>query len=153
MSYLWTILISMTPISELRGAIPVALSVYHLSPLQAYFLAVLGNMIPVFILVWFWQNLSQFLAERSHFFKKLFFWIFDRTRRKTSKKFEIYGSLALILFVAIPLPFTGAWTGTICAFLFKVSYWKAIGLIFIGVLISGAIVTMVSLGALSLIPT
>jgi uncharacterized membrane protein len=140
----------MTPISELRGAIPVALSVYHLSPLQTYLLAVLGNMIPVFILVWFWQNLSQFLAEHSHFFKKLFSWIFTRTEKRTSKKFEIYGSLALILFVAIPLPFTGAWTGTICAFLFKVSYWKAIGLILIGVLISGLVVTAASLGIISL---
>ena len=145
------ILVSALPISELRGSIPLALFVYHLSPYLTYCFAILGNILPIFFLLWFWKVGANYLMKQSAFFNKLFSWLFQRTRNKAEKRFAIYGKLALILFVAIPLPFTGAWTGSIAAYLFKVPYWQALGLIFIGILIAGLVITLSSLGIICLI--
>ena len=131
-----TILLAMTPINELRGTIPLAVGLWHLSPLKAFFLAGLGNMIPVFFLLWFWKYLAGYLMEKSKTIKQLFNWLFKRTRQRFYKKHSAYGDIALILLVAIPLPFTGAWTGTVAAFLFDIPYKKSLGLIFIGVAIA-----------------
>jgi uncharacterized membrane protein len=144
MPQLYVLLTAILPISELRGAIPLALGVYKMPIVEAYFWAVLGNMIPVFFLLWFWPTLAQTLMRRFKFFNKLFNWLFERTKRQTDKKFQCYGQLALIIFVAIPLPVTGAWTGSIAAFLFGISYWRSLGLIFLGVLIAGIIVTLLT---------
>ncbi len=146
-----TILLAMTPINELRGTIPLAIGLWHLSPLKAFFLAGLGNMIPVFFLLWFWKHLAGYLMKKSKTIKQLFNWFFKRTRQRFYKKHSAYGDIALILLVAIPLPFTGAWTGTVAAFLFDIPYKKSLGLIFIGVAIAGLIVTLATLGFISII--
>jgi uncharacterized membrane protein len=146
-----TILLAMTPINELRGTIPLAIGLWDLNPLKAFGLAVIGNMIPVFFLLWFWPGLSGFLIKKSRTAQKFFNWLWQRTYRKFYKKHSLYGDLALILLVAIPLPFTGAWTGTVAAFLFKIPYGKSLGLIFLGVVIAGIVVTLASLGIFSLI--
>lgn len=141
---LYVLLVAAVPISELRGAIPLALSFYKLSVAEAYFWAVLGNMIPILFLLWFWPTLAQTLMKRFKFFNKLFTWVFERTRRKIDKKIQRYGQFALVVFVAVPFPGTGAWTGSIVAFLSGLSYWRALGLIFLGILIAGAIVTFLT---------
>ena len=146
-----TILLAMTPINELRGTIPIAFGVWNLDILKTFFLSVLGNMIPVFFLLWFWPHLADFLMKRSKMIRFFLDWIFKRTYKKFYKKYSLYGNLALIVLVAIPLPFTGAWTGTIASFLFKIPYYKSLGLIFLGVLIAGLIVTLGMLGFISLI--
>jgi len=146
-----TILLAMTPINELRGTIPLAIGLWHLSPLKAFFLAGLGNMIPVFFLLWFWKHLAGYLMKKSKTIKQLFNWLFKRTRQRFYKKHSAYGDIALILLVAIPFPFTGAWTGTVAAFLFNIPYKKSLGLIFIGVVIAGLIVTLATLGLISII--
>ncbi len=146
-----TFLLSMTPINELRGTIPISISLYNLKPLLAFFIAVLGNMMPVFFLVWFWKKGARFLMKRSKFFYKLFDWLFKRTRKRFYKKYTIYGDLLLILIVAIPLPFTGAWTGTLVSYIFGTPYWKSIYLIAIGVIIAGIVVTLATLGVISFI--
>jgi len=146
-----TILLAMTPINELRGTIPLAIGLWHLSPLKAFFLAGLGNMIPVFFLLWFWKYLAGYLMGKSKTIKQLFNWLFKRTRQRFYKKHSAYGDIALILLVAIPFPFTGAWTGTVAAFLFNIPYKKSLGLIFIGVVIAGLIVTLATLGLISII--
>jgi len=145
------IFIAMLPIFELRGALPLALGYFKFSIPEAYFWSVLGNMIPIFFLLWFWPTLAQVLMKKYKFFNKVFSWIFKRTKRKTDDKFRRYGELALIIFVAFPLPITGAWTGSVAAFLFNIPYWRALGLIFIGVLIAGLIVTLLTTGIISLI--
>ncbi len=150
-SELITFLLSMTPINELRGTIPIAITVYNLKPTLVFLLAVLGNMVPVFFLVWFWKKGARFLMEKSKFFNKLFSWLFKRTRKRFYKKYTIYGDLLLILIVAIPLPFTGAWTGTVVSYIFGTSYWKSIYLIAIGVLIAGIVVSLGTLGVISFI--
>ncbi|MBU4369919.1 small multi-drug export protein, partial [Patescibacteria group bacterium] len=128
-----TILLAMTPINELRGTIPLAIGLWHLSPLKAFFLAVIGNMIPIFFLLWFWKHLAGYLMKKSKTIKQFFNWLFKRTQQRFYKNHSAYGDIALILLVAIPLPFTGAWTGSVAAFLFNIPYKKSLGLIFIGV--------------------
>jgi len=144
-----TILLAMTPINELRGTIPIAILLFDLAPLKAFFLACLGNMLPIVFLLWFWKYLAENWASRNKLIKKFLKWIFQRTRKRFYKKYSLYGDLALILLVAIPLPFTGAWTGSIAAFLFGISYGRSLGLISIGVLIAGVVVTIITTGIYS----
>lgn len=140
----------MLPISELRGAIPLAVS-FGWPIWQAYLVAVFANLIPVVLILLLLDPVAKFLSKHFKVFEKFFDWLFDRTRHKHNHKFERWGALALISFVAIPLPFTGAWTGALAAFLFGVELRKAIPLIFLGILIAGFIVSLISLGALSFI--
>jgi len=141
----------MTPIFELRGTIPLAVGLWQLPLLKTFFLAVLGNIIPIFFLLWFWKNLAGYLMKKSKTINQFFNWLFKRTQKRFYKKYSIYGDMALILFVAIPLPFTGAWTGTIVSFLFDIPYKKSLGLIFIGIVIAGIIVSLATLGVISII--
>lgn len=145
-----TLLISMLPISELRGAIPVAIGVYNMSATAAFLWAVLGNIIPVVFILWLLEAVSKFLSRHIYWFNRFFTWLFERTRRKHSKKFERWRDLALIILVAIPLPFTGAWTGVLAAFVFGVPIKRAFPLIVLGVLIAGLIVTSVTVGVINL---
>ena len=146
-----TILLAIAPVNELRGTIPIAISLWHIAPLKALFLAWIGNMLPIFFLLWFWKNLAGYLMKKSRAINRFFNWLFVRTRRRFYKKYSLYGDLALILLVAIPLPFTGAWTGTVAAFVFGIPYRRSLWLIFIGVVIAGLVVTLGTLGILSII--
>ncbi len=140
-----TATIAMIPIAELRGAIPVALGAYDLAWWEVYFLAVIGNLVPVVFILWLIEPVSKFL-RRWKIFDKFFEWLFARTRKKFYAKHEKWGDFALITFVAIPLPVTGAWTGSLAAFLFGINPKKALPLITLGVIIAGVIVTIISLG-------
>lgn len=144
-----TILIAMSPIIELRGAIPVALFQYHLNPYSAFFFSVLGNMIPCFFLLLYLEKFSKYFSSRNPLFKKVIDWFFERTRQKHSERFNKSKELALVLFVAIPFPVTGAWTGSLCAFLFDIPFARALPLIFLGLVIAGVIVALLSLGIIN----
>lgn len=146
-----TLLISMLPISELRGAIPIAIGIYNMQASMAFFWAVLGNIIPIiFILLGLDLLINKFLIHRIYILNRFFVWLFERTRRKHSKKFERWRDLALVILVAIPLPFTGAWTGALAAFVFGVPIKRAFPLIILGVLIAGIIVSCVTVGIINL---
>ena len=146
-SWFATIILSARPISELRGAIPIAIGVYGISPIEAYFLAVLGNLIPVIPLLLFLEPVSTFL-RRFKVGDMFFTWLFTRTRQKHSESMEKYGLLALTMFVAIPLPVTGAWTGCAAAFVFGIKFRYALLAIFAGLLIAGIVVTLVTLAGM-----
>jgi len=145
---LFTGLVAALPIVELRGAIPWALTIGHLPWPEAYLFAVLGNMIPVVPLLLFLGPVSEVL-RRIPLLDRFFLWLFARTRRR-SGVIEKYGALGLVLFVAIPLPVTGAWTGSAAAFLFGIPFRKALPLILFGVCIAGVIVTAAVLAGVSL---
>lgn len=140
-----------SPISELRGAIPAAIFVWHFSVWKAYFLAVFGNFLPVIPLLLFWRHLSERLFHKSYWCNRFFTWLFERTRRNHSHRFEVWEEIALFIFVAIPLPLTGAWAGTIAAFIFDVPFWKAVLMILLGIIVAGAIVSFISFAGISLI--
>jgi uncharacterized membrane protein len=141
--------ISALPITELRGAIPIALTIYKMPVFPAYFFAVLGNIVPVIFLLLYLKPFSDFLC-RWHFLNIFFKWLFKRTYQY-EEKFEKYGALFLLVFVAVPLPGTGAWTGSIAAFVFGIRFWYAFPAIVGGIIIAGIIVTLTSLGIISFI--
>lgn len=146
-----TLLTSMLPISELRGAIPVAVLVYDMPLWSAFLFSVLGNLIPVIFIIWILDLLiNKFLVHRIYIFNRFFTWLFEKTSKRHSKKFERWRDLALVILVAIPLPFTGAWTGALAAFVFGIPIKRAFPLIALGVLIAGVIVSAITLGAISL---
>lgn len=142
---------ALTPLGELRLAIPWGLTQSDLSPVAVYFIAVFGNIIPPVFILLLLPRATKFFNSKSKLIKKFLEWLFERTRRRTAGKIEKYGPLALILFVAIPLPNTGAWTGSIAAWLFGLPFKKSIIYIFYGILIAGIIVTAITLGAKKII--
>ena len=145
---LLTILYSALPITELRASIPLAIS-WGLNPIYVLFLAIIGNIIPVFILIFGLDKITSLAEKYSQPITKFLNLVFKRTRHKTSKKIEKYGILALFFFVAIPLPMTGAWTGSIAAWLFGIPPRKAIMPIIMGIITAGIIVTLISIGLFS----
>jgi len=145
-----TFFISMLPIAELRGSIPIALTIYQLSIAKAYIISVIGNMIPVFFLLWLLGPVSGYLMQRFAWAQKFFTWLFERTRHRFIGKYEKWGELALMIFVAIPLPITGAWTGSVAAFLFGITKKKSLIFITLGAMIAGVIVTLTTLGIISI---
>ncbi len=147
---LTTVIIANLPFVELRGAIPFALF-YGLSPVFAYFLSVIGNLVPIIFILVLLKPFSRFLMKRSLLFNRFFSWLFVRIRAKHNEKIKRWGPLALILLVAVPLPMTGGWTGALVAFLFGFSFKRALGLITFGVLIAGFVVILASLGILKII--
>jgi uncharacterized membrane protein len=112
---------------------------------------VIGNIIPVVFILFLLKSVSGFLMRYSNFFNRFLSWLFERTRKKHSAKFERWEEFALIVLVAIPLPFTGAWTGSLCAFVFGIPFKKAFPLIVIGVVIAGLITTLITMTALQMI--
>ena len=135
--------ISTLPIVELRGAVPVGIAVFEMPWWKVYLIAVAGNMLPIPFILLLLGPVSTVLMR----FKigKIFFdWLFARTRTK-SASIEKYEALGLTLFVAIPLPVTGGWTGAMAAFLMGIPFWKAILYILLGVMVAGVIMTALSL--------
>jgi len=143
------VIISMIPVVELRGSIPVAILLFNIPWLEAAVLSIIGNMIPVpFLLLlidWFLGLISKVKPGR-----KFTEWLFTRTRRK-GKSIEKYEEIGLVIFVGIPLPGTGGWTGALAANIFGLRFWRSMLFIFLGVIMAAIIVTALSLmGTLAL---
>ena len=141
-------LVAMLPVFELRGAIPAGYAMGMQSPVFIYILAVIGNFVPVLPILLGLGPAERYL-RRFRLVDRFLDWLFKRTRSR-SDVIRKYESLGLILFVAIPLPMTGAWTGSVAAYLFKLPLRLAIPCIILGILIAGVVVTLVSQGVISL---
>lgn len=142
---LYIIFISAMPFTELRGGIPLALAI-GFDPLSAFILAFIGNIIPVPIILLFLNELRSFFCRYKAIDR-----IYKKIERRVMKKksvIEKYGYLGLTFFVAIPLPVTGAWTGSLLAFLLKLDFKKSLFHIFAGVFIAGIIVLLTALGVI-----
>lgn len=137
-----TFLLAMTPIGELRASLPVALTIYHLNWGTAFLISIVGNLVPVVFLLLFLEPVSEWLSRNFKFFQRFFSWFFERTRRNYGQKLKKNSYLALIALVAIPLPITGGWTGSIIAFLFRIPFKIAFPLISLGIIIAGTIVSI-----------
>jgi uncharacterized membrane protein len=154
---LYVFIISVLPIVELRGSIPVGAAVglpFYLN----YILSVLGNMLPVPFILLFVPKVLNFL-ERFKLFKPMIDWLRKKAEKgkgsvmidgeepvKVQEKMSKKLFLALMVFVAIPLPGTGAWTGALIASLFRFPKKESFLSVFIGVLLSGIIMTLASYG-------
>lgn len=143
LNILLTFGMAMLPILEVRGAIPFGIGVLGMSTIQAFLWAVLGNITIVAILLTFLDPVTKFLMKHSKWFNNFLTKLFHKTRHKHSLRFNELGAIFLITFVAIPLPVTGAWTGSLLAYLFGVRFWPALILISIGII--GA-ATLISVG-------
>jgi uncharacterized membrane protein len=132
-----------SPISELRGAIPLAILTFDFPWYYACIIAVIGNILPIPFILLFLNTATRILS-RVPFFEKLLAWLFARTRKRGAL-IEKYERIGLVLFVAVPLPVTGAWTGSIAAVLLGMKFSRSLLLIVIGVLIAGVIVTCLTL--------
>ena len=145
---LCVLLCSMLPVIELRGAIPMG-AAFGLPWWQTFLLAVAGNMIPVpFILLFINAILGWMEKSRVKFFNKIAGWL-ARKAEKNRPKIEKYAFWGVCLFVAIPLPVTGAWCGSLVCAVIKEKFWRAMLSTFIGVLIAGTIMTLASYGVVA----
>lgn len=140
--WLCTLVIATLPIFELRGSLPVALGIYEMTWWKAYLISVTGNMIPVPLILVFLKYVVPPLRKYS-IPDRFFGWLFERTRKKAGDKMLKYEGPALFIFVAIPFPITGAWTGAIASWLFGVKFKKALVYIFMGVLTAGLVVSLI----------
>ncbi|MBU0649071.1 small multi-drug export protein [Patescibacteria group bacterium] len=144
-----TFVLAMLPVSELRGAIPLGLGVFQMSYFSAFVTSWLGSIVPSIFLVYALGTFSRWLSRRSACFEKFFSWLFKRTHERFWKHHAKLGSLALVVFVAIPLPVTGVWTGSVAAFLFGIPKKSAVLLIALGSFVAGIIVSLVYFGFFS----
>ncbi len=142
-----TLIIGMLPVVELRGAIPWALAATDLTWQQTMLWALIGNTIPIVPLLLLLEPVSD-LLRKIKLFDRFFDWLFERTRRRGKKVMEKYQAFGLAIFVGIPLPGTGIWTGAIAAFVFGVRFKMALPAIIGGMLFASIIVTLASLGVI-----
>ena len=147
--YLWVFLISMVPIIELRGAIPVAVGM-GLPLIPSYIICIIGNMLPVPFIYFFARKVLIWGSDKPVIGK--FFTFCLEKGEKGGKKAGRGLFVALLLFVGIPLPGTGAWTGTLAASLLDMDFKSSVVAVMCGVLLAGVIMALISngvLGALS----
>ena len=153
LKYVIVFFISMVPIIELRGAVPVALYTFDLPIVQSYIVCIIGNMLPVPLIFFFARKVLEwgkdkpviggfftFCLEKGHKGG-------EKLKAKTGDK--LY--LALFLFVGIPIPGTGAWTGTLAASILKMDFKKSIISVMCGVILAGVIMGLLSFGVKGII--
>lgn len=138
------LILAAMPISEVRGAIPVALTAYDFSIAKSFLIAALGNFSFVIPFLWFLNNLHTHLMKFK-WYNKAFTWWSNRVRAR-SKQVEELEFIGLILFVGIPLPMTGAWSGCLAGFLLELKPHRIILACFIGIIIASTIVTIATVG-------
>lgn len=145
-----TVLVGASPLAELRGAIPLAIAKFNFGPEKAYLLSVVGNLAPIIPILFGLHQFSDYLMRRSYYIHQFLTWLFERTRKQHTQSFELWGTFALFLFTAVPLPFTGAWSACVAAFVFGINFWKAVAAIGGGVLAAGIAVLGATLGVISI---
>ena len=148
-SYILVFLISMVPLIELRGAIPYS-QVMGLPLLESYIIAIIGNMLPVPIIYLFARKVLEWGADKP-VIGGFFTWCLEKGKHGGEKLQAKAGRglfVALLLFVGIPLPGTGAWTGTLAASLLDIDFKSSILAVMGGVLLAGVIMGLASVGGL-----
>ncbi len=141
--------LSMLPITELRAAIPIGIGGYGLPVSTTWLVAIIGNLIPTFFLLLLLPRLHDWIL-RQKFIGPVFQKKLRDAERYFSGNHAKYGAIALVLFVGIPLPMTGAWTGSLAAFIFKIPIQKSFPLIALGVCLAATIVTLLTVGVIAL---
>ena len=135
------IILSMVPVMELRGSIPLAVGLYQMPLWQAFIFSIIGSVLITLVILYFLEGMTKILMEKTKIGHRFFTWLFERTRRRFSGKYQKYGEIALIIFVALPLPITGVWTGSLAAYLFGIDKKRSLIYITIGAIIAGLIVS------------
>lgn len=147
--YLWVFFVSMVPLVELRGSIIISQGL-QLPVLSSYIVAIIGNMLPVPVIYLFARKVLVWGADKP-VIGKFFSWCLEKGEKGGKKLQEKAGRglfIALLLFVGIPLPGTGAWTGALVASLIDMDIKKAFKAILIGICLAAVIMTLISYGVL-----
>ncbi len=146
LKFIWIFLISMVPLVELRGAIPIS-QVWGLPIIWSYIICIIGNMLPVPFIYFFAERFLKWGKDKKGI-GKFCGWCLKKGHRadkKLEKKVGDKGAfVALMLFVGIPIPGTGAWTGTLAASLLGLGFKKSVLAVMIGVLLAGIIMMTIS---------
>lgn len=145
--YLIVFLVSMVPLIELRGAIPYAVG-FNLPLIPSYIIAIIGNMLPIPFIFLFARRILVWGSDKKYI-GKFFNWCLKKGKKGGQKLEKKAGKglyWALFLFVGIPLPGTGAWTGTLAASLLDMDFKKSVLSIMGGVILAGLIMGIISLG-------
>ena len=145
--YLIVFLISMVPLVELRGAIPYAVG-FDLPLVPSYIVAVIGNMLPVPFIFLFGRKILEW-GKDLRYVGGFFRWCLEKGEKAGAKLESKAGRglyVALLLFVGIPLPGTGAWSGTLAASLLNMDFKKSVLYVTLGVVLAGVIMLAASLG-------
>lgn len=149
--YLVVFFVSMVPLIELRGAIPIS-QIRHLSIIQSYIIAIIGNMLPVPIIYLFARKVLEWGADKP-LIGGFFSWCLEKGEKGGKKLQQKAGRglfLALLLFVGIPLPGTGAWTGTLAASILDMDFKSTVVAVMLGVLLAGVIMMVLSFAGVSI---
>ena len=143
MKLLKIFLISMVPLIEQRGAIPIGIIGYNLNPVSVFVVSLLGSFLPAPFIYLFFNKILNWMktVKQFDFFTKFV----DKKVQKGSKKLEKYKEIGLITFVGIPLPTTGLWTGTAAAAFLGLNFKKSMICVFLGGLASAILITIVSM--------
>lgn len=147
--FLLTLAMAMVPVIELRGAIPVGIAA-DLPVWLVFIAAVIGNMIPVPIIILFVRKVFAWLRTISPWLESKVSWLEKRAEKKAALIYK-YELLGLLILVAVPLPGTGAWTGALIAALLNIRLKVSFPVILGGVLIAGVIVTCISCGIFAIV--
>lgn len=151
LKYLTIFLVSMIPIIELRGAVPIAVGM-DLPYIPSLIVCVFGNMLPVPVIYFFARKFLLWGARQKYIGKLCNFFLVkgERAGQKLVAKTGRYGLfLALLLFVGIPLPGTGAWTGTLAASFLDMGFKSTVAAVCLGVILAGCIMAVASTGVFS----
>ncbi len=138
-------IISLMPLLELRGGL-IAAAILNVEYLKAGILCIIGNIIPIPLILLFLKKVFS-VMERFKPTKKVVVWLEDKAK-KNKPKIDKYGFWGLVLFVGIPLPGTGAWTGSLVASVFEMDYKKSLLAIFLGIILAFIIMSIVSYGVI-----
>lgn len=152
--YLMIFLVSMVPLIELRGAVPIAVGM-NLPLLSSYIICILGNMLPVPIIFFFARKVLEWGADKP-VIGKFFTFCLEKGHKGGQKLQEKAGRglfVALLLFVGIPLPGTGAWTGTLAASLLDMDFKSSVIAVMCGVVLAGVIMGLLSMGVFGALGT
>ena len=149
--YLVVFFVSMVPLIELRGAIPIS-QIRHLPIIQSYIIAIIGNMLPVPIIYLFARKVLEWGADKP-LIGGFFSWCLEKGEKGGKKLQQKAGRglfLALLLFVVTPLPGTGAWTGTLAASILDMDFKSTVVAVMLGVLLAGVIMMVLSFAGVSI---
>ena len=147
--FLQTLIMGMTPVVELRGAIPFGLAL-GLDPMSCFIAAVIGNCIPIPFIILFIEHVFRIMRKMSPKFGALV----DKLEQRAAEKSDVvekYALWGLVILVAIPLPGTGAWTGSLVAALMNIPLRKSAPACVLGVLIAGVVVMAISTGVIAVV--
>ena len=140
--WLATILMAMTPVGELRLSIPVSVLGYHMPVWQVFVLSVIGNFIPAVIILLFAGRFHRWVEKEAGKWGKNWADYLASVQKKFSGDYEKYGLWGLMIFIGVPLPGTGAWTGALAAFVFGIPFKHSWPFVLGGIIISGIITTI-----------